>query len=130
MGLTVVPDQERNMEQLVEAWLRYQALRDTDQSHEFEWASDEVLDLNDDPDELWHFIELSCDRVYGTELEYILAAGAIEDFVHHFGQTHMHKVRTKAEEDPRFKNLLGGVWRQGTSIRVWRDFEKIRDQEW
>lgn len=125
-----MPYRERKIDDLIEGWINYQTFCETDRSHEFEWASDEVLDLIYDPDALWNFIEKSYARIYGTDLEAVYAAGVLEDFVRHFGKTHLERVRAKAERDPKFRHLLGGVWRQGTPINVWREFEKIRGEEW
>jgi hypothetical protein len=47
-----------------------------------------------------------------------LAAGALEDLIHHHGPLFIDRIEFEAKHDPQFRALLGGVWESSTAD-VW-----------
>jgi hypothetical protein len=60
----------------------------------------------------------------------VLAAGMLEDFLGKHGEVYIDIVAILAKESPRFRNLLGGVWRGSMTKNVWHKIEVIRDKAW
>ena len=50
----------------------------------------------------------------------VLAAGPLEDYIAKLGETVIEQVESRATTDPKFRTLLGGVWRNNMSEDVWR----------
>lgn len=94
-----------------------------------EWASDKMIDLAlENPEELWDIILEILKRDPPTEVIEVLAAGPLEDYIAKLGEKVIDRVEAHAAADPKFKNLLGGVWRNSISDDVWRRVQACWDQ--
>jgi hypothetical protein len=94
-----------------------------------EWASKKVMDLSlDSPEELWDIILEILRRDPPTEVIEVLAAGPLEDYIAKLGEEVIGKVETQAAADPKFRSLLGGVWRNSMSDEVWRRVQACWDR--
>ena len=80
------------------------------------WASSKAIDLaHEDPDQLWGLILEVLRQDPATEVIEVLAAGPLEDYISQLGDSVIEKVEAQAAIDPKFRSLLGGVWRNGMS---------------
>jgi hypothetical protein len=53
------------------------------------------------------------------EVMAILAAGHLENFLVHHGEEYIKKVEEESRKNPKFKNLLKGVWKNNIKDGVW-----------
>lgn len=94
-----------------------------------EWASDKMIDLAlENPEELWDIILEILKRDPPTEVIEVLAAGPLEDYIAKLGEKVIDRVEAQSAADPKFKNLLGGVWRNSMSDDVWRRVQACSDR--
>ena len=54
-----------------------------------------------------------------------LAAGPLEDLVNNYGSQFKERIEIESKKYPRFRHLLGGVWKTG-SPEIWSRIEKVR----
>jgi hypothetical protein len=94
-----------------------------------EWASSKVIDLAlESPEELWDFILEVLKRDPPTEVIEVLAAGPLEDYIAKLGERVIGQVEAQAAMDPKFRSLLGGVWRNSMSDEVWERVQACWDR--
>ncbi|GAB5562581.1 MAG: hypothetical protein SynsKO_42280 [Synoicihabitans sp.] len=60
----------------------------------------------------------------------LLAAGMLEDFLGQHGEEYFDTVAELARRWPRFRHLLGGVWKGRMKKGLWHRIEAIREQPW
>jgi|ERR1700674_945077 len=97
-----------------------------------QWASDAILDLTyENPEALWDFILEVLQRDPPTEVIAVLAAGPLENCLAKCGTKVIARVEDRAHSDPRFRSLLGGVWRNTMLEKVWARVQACWDRsEW
>ena len=94
-----------------------------------EWASEKMIDLAlENPDELWDPILEILKRDPPTEVIEVLAAGPLEDYIARLGERVIDRVEAQAAADPKFRSLLGGVWRNSMSDEVWTRVQRCWDR--
>jgi len=120
-----------NIEHLSQEWITAVERVETssDQNHS---AIDYVFDLHLDGkyDELWRFIKHAHSQKPSDKVVAVLAAGPLEDLLAGSGDTYIDEIATLARKDPRFKNLLGGVWQNSMSDALWAKVNEIRGSGW
>ena len=85
-----------------------------------EWAIDKVFDITyEEPMALWDLILDILHRDPPNEVIEVLAAGPLEDYLVKCGSNVIEKVELQAAKDPKFRNLLGGVWKNTMTDDVW-----------
>ncbi len=60
----------------------------------------------------------------------VLAAGPVEDLLTSAGDKYIDEIGLLARQDPKFRDLLGGVWQSSMSNDLWNRFKKIRGKSW
>ena len=60
----------------------------------------------------------------------VLAAGPLEDLLASHGNAFIARVESRAEDDPNFKLLLGGVWQNTMPQGVWDRVQRCRGTTW
>ena len=55
----------------------------------------------------------------------VLAAGPLEDLIDDYGALFIDRIETESRRNPRFRQLLGGVWK-GSSADIWARVEACR----
>ena len=60
----------------------------------------------------------------------VLAAGPLEDLLAKRGEDFIDRVEELARKDPKFNDLLGGVWRNTMTDEVWQRVQAIRNHVW
>ena len=58
-----------------------------------------------------------------------VAAGPLEDLIEYHGAEVIDWVEREAHVNPRFRQLLGGVWKSSTA-EVWARVERARGEAW
>lgn len=120
-------------EKLLQSWIKCQDATQNSQEYEAEfWAADYFMELEfNDPELLWSLIcelykrDLS-DKVWGS-----LAAGPMESLLGHKGELFIDRIEEEAKCSPKFKDLLGGVWQNLMSDKIWERVKAAAgDKHW
>ena len=95
-------------------------------------AIDKVSDLHLDGDhaKLWEFILAAYSKPMTGRVFAVLAAGPLEDLLADFGPSYIDRVEKLACQDPKFNELLGGVWKSSIHEEVWERVGRIRNSVW
>ena len=114
------------------AWDREMILRELNGEREGNfWASQSFGEISrTDPELCWELILQTLHTPHADSVTAVLAAGPLEDLLARFGPQFIERVETKAKEDPEFKDLLGGVWRNSMSDDIWARVEGCRGEPW
>ena len=121
------------MDKIVTAWIAGSgAERGSDDYERHTWAVDEVMDwmVEGEGDRLWEFVLAAYKRDLSGTVFAMLAAGPVEDLLAKCGVDYIDRVEDLARKDPRFNDLLGGVWRNSMTDDVWQRVQAIRNNVW
>jgi hypothetical protein len=124
---------ETELTRIVDAWIAGENA--DERSHEREshwWAIELVMDwaLERQGDHLWRFILAVYKRDLSNKVKAVLAAGPLEDLLAKQGSEFIDRVEELARKDPKFNNLLGGVWQNMMSNEIWQRVQAARHQVW
>ena len=84
----------------------------------------------DEPEAAWAAVLEILGRPLSDEQTANLAAGPLETLLAWHGPQVIDRVEDQARVDPRFRHLLGGVWRHGMSDGVWDRVVSARRKAW
>jgi hypothetical protein len=118
---------------VVDAWIAAQTAEAGSVKREHnEWAIDHLISsaLDADGDFLWSFVRTAYQRDLPDRVVAVLAAGPLEDLLAKRGTEFIDRVEELARKDPKFNDLLGGVWRNTMSDEVWQRVQSIRNHVW
>ena len=94
------------------------------------WACDVLMDFEfDDPELLWTIILQILNHEISDKVFSNLAAGPLESLMAHHGPDFIERVENEAKNNPKFKNLLGGVWQNLMEEDIWRRLQKAADNK-
>jgi hypothetical protein len=95
------------------------------------WAFQAFDDISRSYPELcWELILQTLHTPHTDSVKEILAAGPLEDLLARFGPQFIDRVEAKVKEDPEFKDLLGGVWRNSMTEELWARVQACRGEPW
>jgi broad specificity phosphatase PhoE len=133
--LKTVPEEEANS--LADEWLDYWETRPSRKPDDQRYSeiSDRLHELLDpiyecDPEVLWLFVQTIYKRPMSDRVFAVLAAGPVEDLIAYHGPEFIDRIETEARQNPRFRELLGGAWRNDATDEVWARVEKFRGPTW
>jgi hypothetical protein len=120
-------------ERLLDAWLKYSnaTKRSADRDDNW-WAVEQVLNwrAKETAPELWRFVQLASEREMTDAAWTSLAAGPLEDLLSVAGEEYIEIIEEEARRNPKFNDLLGGVWQNTMSNAVWQRITAVRLREW
>ncbi|MDB5762941.1 MAG: hypothetical protein JWQ21_1936 [Herminiimonas sp.] len=116
-----------DFEKWIAAYIEVQeSVDEFDEKHPLFWAIIRFWDLNDEhPGLCWKAILEIVDRKPSLKVIGMLAAGPLEDLIHHHGHEYIDRIESEAKNNPDFKRLLDGVWESSTP-EIWSRVEAIR----
>jgi hypothetical protein len=128
--MSVLPAAERAA--LIEAWIKHTSSAKASSKSEHFWAFEAVHELirSGDPSNSLDLIVQLLVRCDTPALTGALAAGPLEDLLSWHGPKVIDAVEIQARKDPKFRHLIGGVWKGGMSDEVWQRFRKIKRPIW
>lgn len=84
------------------------------------WTFDLLADAaENDPELCWRLIEAVVARDSDEQVLAALAAGPMEDLLARHGPAFIERIETKAAQNPLFRHLLAGVWRNAIPQEIW-----------
>lgn len=122
---------QQDIDAWAEAFVAYQSDPANDrQDHPLFWASERfMLADGPSPDDCWRAILAVLARRPSEQVLGMLAAGPLEDLIEYSGQDFIGRIEHEARVSPKFRWLLGGVWRSGEP-EVWERVEAAREEAW
>jgi hypothetical protein len=99
--------------------------------HDEFWAWEEMDRLcRSEPELCWQLILEILETPHHESVGTALAAGPLEDLIAKHGATFIERIESRAKTDPKFKDLLGGVWQNATPKELWARVEAVRGEVW
>jgi hypothetical protein len=117
--------------QIARAWIAY--WEEEERTGRFPASDVGSFVFNLDADMAWAVILQILDKVNSDPkdvLFQVLAASPTEDLLGEHGSAVIDRVEAEALRNPRFKLLLGGVWRGRMSQEIWARVEQCRGRAW
>jgi hypothetical protein len=118
-----------NLENLVDSWIAEWESEDGTSGSESKSAVSE-LHLDGEHKTLWEFVCAAYKKDMSPRVFSILAAGPLEDLLANFGVVYIDRVEALARQDPKFNELLGGVWKNSIEDEVWDRVIHVRNRLW
>lgn len=114
---------------LSEEWIKAEEMDDHSSKYNH-WSVDYVIELHTDGklDELWSFILYTYKQGISNKVIEVLAAGPLEDLLASGGEKYIDEIEDLARKDPKFRNLLGGVWKNAMTDDVWQRVQNAWDR--
>lgn len=95
------------------------------------WAVERILDItHKNPEDLWEIILEILRRDPPSDVIQVLAAGPMEEYLARCGDSVICRVESRAATDPKFRDLLGGVWKNKMSAEMWARVQACRGRPW
>ena len=84
------------------------------------WTFDLLVDAAEkDPELCWRLIEAVVAKDPDEQVLAALAAGPMEDLLARHGAAYIERIEAKAGQNPLFRHVLAGVWRNEIAQDVW-----------
>lgn len=83
-----------------------------------------------DPEDGWRAILEILVRNPPDKVIAVLAAGPLEDLLAEHGEQFIERVETESRRNAAFRNLLSGVWKNGSTDTVWARVQKAQGTIW
>jgi hypothetical protein len=124
---------DADLEAWANAYIEVNSVReDVDSDHPSWWAVNRATHCirREHAEELWRFILIVLGKRPNDFVLEVLAAGPLEELIAYDGKDFIDRIEAQAEQDPAFKDLLGGVWEHGTPEEIWVRIERCRGGVW
>jgi len=115
---------------VIAAWIAMcKAERGTPEHDQQFWAFDRVWDMcRNDPDAAWRVILAVLEADQSNAVIERLSAGPLEDLLAKHPYDVIERVESEARRNPRFADLLGGVWQNAMPDDVWERVQAVWDR--
>jgi len=115
---------------LAENWIAYWKAEQNSPERE---ALSDISDIEwtmvrKSPSEAWQLILRILQLDKSIEIQEVLSAGPLEDFLSYHGDDMIELVEAEARSNPAFASLLGGVWKNAMSEEVWARVQAVWDR--
>ena len=95
------------------------------------WAYEYLSDLSQtDPIKSLQIMIEILETDDSDEIQMVLAAGPLEDLLNNFGEQIIALIEKECSQNPKLRNLLGGVWKSEIADNVWKKIIENRSNEW
>jgi hypothetical protein len=75
---------------------------------------------------IWRFVVCSYKRDLDERRFALVAAVELEDLIADFGEIYIDRIEELSRKDPKFRLLLGGLWRNASKPDVWKRTERAQ----
>lgn len=115
---------------LVNAWVELQRHEvGTPRHDELFWSFEHLWELTHrDPETAFDVILSILAADESTTTEENLSAGPLEDLLVYHRPAYIEHIEHEAARNPRFRHLLGGVWKNAMTDEVWRRVQDCWDR--
>lgn len=128
---TPMPMNSKDRQQLVASWLLLQTTPEIGAVREdLAWVVEKVWDLCDDaPIDAFEFILAVLEKDISSTTMAILSAGPLEALLRKHGPRIISRIERRARRDVNFTKLLGHVWKDTLSSKIWTRVQHVRDRQ-
>ena len=121
----------RGRQRLIESWLLLQTAPEIGAEREdLAWVVEKVWDLCDDaPNDAFEFIVGVLHRDVSGRTLAILCAGPLEALLRRHEPRIITRVERRARRDAKFAELLGHVWKDSLSSKIWQRVQHVRERQ-
>ena len=115
---------------LVAAWIECQTAEPgTARNEELFWSFEQLWELcREDPETAFDVILCILQANNTSAIEEVLSAGPLEDLLARHGPAFIDRIEDEASRNPRFRHLLGGVWKNSMTDEVWSRVQACWDR--
>ncbi|NIP38979.1 MAG: hypothetical protein GWO07_09610 [Candidatus Dadabacteria bacterium] len=119
------------IKELIDAYIEFeQCPQGSDKREQLFWTFEKFDELNsENPQACWEALLEILTRMPKDEIEGMMAAGILEDFIDSHGQEFVDIIVNEAKRNSRLATLLGGVYECSTDT-VWVQIMNVRGDEW
>ncbi|UHQ23974.1 hypothetical protein LVB77_04460 [Lysobacter sp. 5GHs7-4] len=121
----------------IESWANsyielYSIEQEIDTDHPHWWAIERTFHClrREHAEELWGFVLFVLSKSPNERVLSCLAAGPLEELIAYDGKYFIDRIELLARQDPAFRDLLGGVWKNQTPADIWSRVELCRGAAW
>ncbi|CAN7428320.1 hypothetical protein LJR129_002740 [Acidovorax sp. LjRoot129] len=115
---------------LAECWIAYwQADKSSPDKEALSWVFDREWDLvRNEPLLAWSMILEILKLDTSNKIQEVLSAGPLEDLLDKHGYLVIELVEAEAKKNPKFAQLLGGVWESSMAEEIWARVQAAWDR--
>ena len=115
---------------LVTAWIECHTTESgASRNDETFWSVEQLWELSRNDPETAFDVILSILQADDTfPIVAVLSAGPLEDLLAHHGPAFIDRIEDEASRNPRFRHLLGGVWKNSMTDEVWNRVQACWDR--
>jgi hypothetical protein len=126
-----MPMNSKDRQRLVASWLLLQTTPEIGSVREdLAWVVEKVWDLCDDaPNDAFDFILAVLDKDISSTTMAILSAGPLEALLRKHGPRIIGRIERRARRDANFTKLLGHVWKDTLSSKIWMRVQHVRERQ-
>ena len=110
---------------LAEIYINYSLAEDSDK-----YLYDDFFDIDDlcdeSPNDAWVIMLKILEITDDPKVLQVLSAGLLEDLLSIHPEKIIDYVESEAEKNPKFKDLLKGVWKSDIPDNIWNRVQKSR----
>ena len=119
------------IKELIDAYIEFEkSPQGSEKREELFWTFEKFDGLNsENPQACWEALLEILNRMPRDEIEGMMAAGILEDFIDSHGEEFVDIIVSEAKRNSRLTTLLGGVYECSTDT-VWVQIMNVRGQEW
>jgi len=119
------------IKELIDAYIEFeQSPQGSDKREQLFWTFEKFDELNsENPEVCWNALLEILNRMPDDNIEGMMAAGILEDFIENHGKDFIDKIEEEAVKNASLKTLLGGVYECSTP-KVWSRVMSVRGEEW
>ena len=116
-----MPMTDAELSSFAEGWIAFWSTPEGSQERKaLDWVWDKEYDLmQQEPGEIWRLILEVLRRNSSDKIQEVLAAGPLEDLLAKYGSEVIERVEAEAKSNPKFAQLLGGVWKSSMPDDIW-----------
>jgi len=125
-----MPMNTKERQDLVAHWLLLQRSHEERAGYDdLSWVVQRIWDLCDNaPNDAFEFIVAALEEDGSNAAMAILSAGPLEALLRRHGPKIIVRVERRARRDPTFVRLLGHVWKDSMSLRIWERVQAARNR--
>jgi len=117
------------LDSLADAWIScWLAPKGSQEKEATAWATDLYELEYEDPETLWQLILPIHSKDQSSQIQEVHAAGPVEDLLAKHGDRFIERVELRAQRDPQFAKLLGGVWKNTMTDSIWLRVQRVWDR--
>ncbi|HSG32294.1 MAG TPA: hypothetical protein VLB82_12215 [Thermodesulfobacteriota bacterium] len=119
------------IKELIDAYIEFEKTpQGSDKREGLFWTFEKFDELSsENPQSLWEALLEILNRIPSDEIEGMMAAGILEDFIDNHGVEFVEIIVNEAKRNSRLCTLLGGVYECSTDT-VWVQIMNVRGDEW